>query len=292
MSEAISSLFPNDVPEPDAGVEIQPTADVEPPPEAPDPEPVKAEQPEAPEEKAEDRKVPLAALREERQRRQQLDQELARIREQNARMEERFKALAERFQQPQEPEPKFEEDPAGYLRHKAETTEQRLARLQQEQEASRQSAAQQEAMVRFQQQFMADEAAFAQEAPDYYDAVNHLRETWTKQFQAAGFDPMTTAHMIQNQIIQVSHLAAQRGITPPQAFYQAAKATGFQQQKQAAPANPAANLQRVSNGQRAAAGLGPSGGDGGEMTLAKLAALDDDEFDKVTAGDNWRKLWA
>ena len=75
--------------------------------------------------------------------------------------------------------PDFNTDPATNLLHRAETAEQRMARLEQEAQQTRQMLAQQQelSMVR------AQEEAFQREHPDYPQAVQHLVNSELEEFR-------------------------------------------------------------------------------------------------------------
>ena len=260
------------------------------------------ETPEPPQEEPQ-KQVPLAALHEERSRRRELDQQLQAVREQNARMEERFRAFQERLQEqqraaapqaPNEPTVSYEDDPAEYLRQQNSILERRVQDLQGARSTSEQERQAQVAMQQFSEQLSMDEQRFVQQQQDYYDAVEFLKQSRYQELQSIGVSPPEIQRAIINDTVYLAQQAARAGKTPPQAFYDMAVARGYAKAAKAQPTAAASSnrVQQVAQGQRAAAGMGASGGDsGGDLSLAKLENMSDDEFEQATSGERWRKLW-
>lgn len=259
------------------------------------------EQEEAQEQASEQRQVPLAALHEERARRRELDQQLQAVREQNVRMEERFRAFQERLQEqqhqatpqaPNEPTVSYEDDPAEYLRQHNEILQRQVRELQGARGASEQERQAQVAMQQFSEQLSNDERRFAAQQQDYYDAVEYLKQSRVQELQAVGVSMPEIQRAIINDTIYLAQQAARTGKSPPQAFYELARARGYTGKTPQQASAPNRTVQRVADGQRRASGMGASGGDtGGDLTLAKLANMSDEEFEKATSGERWAKLW-
>lgn len=246
-----------------------------------------------------ERRVSIHALHEERERRKESEAQLNQLREQAARMEERFAQFQQRWQEQQvaaqEPEVTYEDNPAEYLRRQTE-------RLQQETEAQRQRNQQQEALAQQQASYRdfyakvtSQEQQFAQQATDYYDAVQHLREARAQEYTAAGYAPEQVQAIITQEAHSVAANALRNGRNPAEAFYELAKLRGWSgQQAPSEPPPPSEEVQRletVKRGVESNQTLGASGETAGRLTLAQLSEMDDDEFMAATDGDNWRKLW-
>jgi ATPase subunit of ABC transporter with duplicated ATPase domains len=191
----------------------------------------------------------------------------------------------------QEPEVTYEDNPAEYLRQQTE-------KLQQETEAQRQRQQQQEAMAQQQASYRdfyakvtSQEQQFAQQATDYYDAVQHLREARAQEYTAAGYVPEQVQAIITQEAHSVAANALRNGRNPAEAFYELAKLRGWATKTPEPPSEDVQRLETVKRGVASNQTLGASGETTGRLTLAQLSEMDDDEFMAATAGDNWRKLW-
>lgn len=246
-----------------------------------------------------------AAMREERQRRQELEQ---RVRE----IQDAIRAAKEQRQQQEQPKPpSIDEDPVAYFEHQqrllAEELRETRQTLSQEQAAREQRSSHEQFINNLANQ----EQQFASQAPDYWDAANHLRETRMSQlamlypsteqgdavarqngFQSA--EIMRQAHLDQ-EIQMYASQAMAVGRNPAEVFYELAKSAGYA--KAAAPAQQQITPQRKAEMARAGAkraeslsGGGGSGGNADNATAAELAELymSDPEaadalFDKLAA---------
>ena len=154
-------------------------------PAAPQPEPeailaeALAEPAPAEEPKPEAKHVPLAELLEERGRRKEAQ---ARIEEMERRFQE-FQArtqeyLAQRQAQPQPEAPpaNYQDDPIEYLRQQQETVARNLQMLHQQQQEFMQRQQAERQWTSMRTSVGQAEAEFAKSTPDYYDAVNFLKE--------------------------------------------------------------------------------------------------------------------
>lgn len=268
-------------------------------PETPEaPQETKTETPEAPAtpeegKEPDSRVVPLAALHEERARRKELAANIENLRAEQARrdaiLEQRLNQLAQTRQQEQVPS--FEENPAAHLMHGQQQTQQSVQAMQQA--LSNWQAQQHQAQV-FQaltERIGQHEAAFAQQAPDYQDAVAHLRNQIAAEIAADGAEPEAAAAEADKRIRLFAYQRAQAGQNPAQAAYAIAKARGYVA-KTAAPAAPTGE-QVIKNQQRVSAAsktLGGGGAPAGKLTLEALASMSDDEFAEATKGNKWAQI--
>lgn len=162
------------------------------PPEEPEKKEVEAKEPEKKEEvkpevkpapKEKDR-VPLATFLEEKNRLQrQLDTE--------RQEREQLKAELEKLKNPPKAAPKYEEDPTGYIKHVTDESAQRvIAKLDESQttlKEVKETTQQQQAREneqRFYNDLQTREASFVQANPDYYEALDYVRQMRVKQLQA------------------------------------------------------------------------------------------------------------
>lgn len=227
--------------------------------------------------------VPSWRLREETAKRRALEDQIQ-------KMESRFDALQKQIAEPSipaVPTPRYEEDPGAHLMHRLDSHEQTLKQYQERDVVAARQAEETRGITEWAGRFTQEERAFTEEAaPDYYEAVAHLRESRMKEYQALGWDPASAKTMIDREAIQIGIDADRRGVSAPERFYELAKLRGWAQRQ------PAPGLQRTAENMKRSTSLGPSGKPTSrKMTLAEIAQLDDEEFDRLTAGKKWRKLW-
>lgn len=278
---------------PEVDLNEEPAADPAPAAEpTPEPAATAPETPPAPEPEAKPQKlVPLEALHESRMKEREWRDKAAQI---EREAQERFQKLEQRLEKlvnPPPPVPKFEDDPAGHLRHQVESTQAELAAVREQTAAQRAAQEQEQMIAQISRVTQAAEAEFAKANPDYLDAVKHLQQVADRNLEMMGVaDPAARAEQIRKDALAMSAKALQMGKSPAEVAYQLAKNYGF---KAAAPtpgADPSRKIQNIQEGQRTAAmpagGTKPAG-----LSLAALEQMDDDEFNKLVEDDAaWKKL--
>ena len=267
-----------------------PEAEAPEPVSRPDPEPAATEKPEptddAPEQ--DDRRVPLAALHEERARRKELSDKLAAAEAKQAadmaRFEERMAAMQAAFQpqQPQQPAqmPDPTVDPLAYVQSVGQTAVQTQQQMQEFMQ--RQEAQQREAQVRG--WAAAEEQKFiAEKAPDYYDAVKFLVESRAGELAAMGLpqDQINRTLMMEKDNMLVH--AVQTNQNPAELAYKVAQTRGFKRPEPAAAAAPvedaSARVETIERGQRLAVKVPSNGASPSGMTVERLLEMPAGEFD-------------
>ena len=226
------------------------------------------------------RMVNYGALAEERGKRKELESKIA-------QMEGRFQDFVERAA-PKEPDaeiPGFDEDPAEYLRMNQEATQRTVQSISQQQAQEVEQRYQRQQIDAFAGRLGESEADFAKTNPSYFDAANFLRESRMAEYKMLGWKEHEVQSKITEETVMLGLDAEQRGISPAQRFYDIAKGRGFQ----AKSGSPVGNLQQVKDNQGTTS-LGSNGVSPRRATLAVLADMNDDEFDKATDGDNWKRL--
>lgn len=227
--------------------------------------------------------VPLAALQEERTRRQELQDELRQQRELSAKMQERFNQLMERMAPPAHPEqpaveiPPFIEDPEGHIAAKEELVRREMEQMRQfqQQTLQQQQAAQQGQVLA--QRVAAAEEEFKTTTPDYPQAVEYFIARKQAEYAAFGADPVTVHQQLQRDFQGIALAATQRGQNPAAVMYAMSKALGFTVPPQAPGTPPAkAAPTSLSNVQGAPRAPDEQGG----ASLEAIANMTDAEFDK------------
>lgn len=224
------------------------------------PEPSEAHD-EAPE--TQDRRVPLKALQEERQKRAEYERQLQEFQ----RREQEWRQWAEQVQRQQmmghnggpqmeqeaaPPDP--ETDPIGALKYEREQRQRLNEAIQQQQQA----AQQQQYVQQLNQVAYQAATQFQQQAPDYQDAYRYALQSRAQELVALGTPETQVANILQREELSLIDTALRNGRNPAEAIYQFAKARGFSG-KTAAPAAVAPNPML----QQAKAAVAPSATSGG-----------------------------
>lgn len=236
-------------------------------------EPAKAEEPEKP------HQVPLAVLLAEREKASQ------RMAKYEARLEKLQELLT-----PPKPEQEVinpETDPIKAIQNLA----QELETLKEEKKL----VGEVQAIAQFGQR---QAQAFVQEKPDFYDAYNHLRQARANQLLETGTvqSPQELNNTVLREEQDILKMCARMQIDPARFMYNLAMTAGYtpqqaQQQTVQAPSQEE-KIKIQSQGQQRAAATASkmSSGSGGPIDLKALVNLSDEEFDKATSGNNWKKI--
>lgn len=246
---------------------------------------------ETPEQQPEQKFVPLGALHEERQKRKnaeamfrQRDQEYATWQRQ---ADERLNVLHQLAlqNQPQEQQPSFEQDPLTGTYREVQRVGQEVQTLKQDMQRTQLEQRQQQVVGRFVHDVESHERAFAQQAPDYYAAVNWAKQKKESEYVAVGFTEEQAHARVQQEATEIALGALQRGESPAHVGYRLAQAIGYQPQP-----NAQQKLSMQQDGRRASTPSGGSGHGGGRLSLDALAKMSGDDFRKATEGAAWKKL--
>jgi len=226
-------------------------------------------------------------IRQEIDRRKELQGQLDQQRQQIALMEQRFQTLMQRANaeaQPQPEEvPEFDDDPAAHLLAQQQKLQQQVAQQNaflQRQQAEQQRQSQITHMVNT---YTPMEEKFASEHEDYYPRVEQLKTQRLQMYQAMGKSEAEANQLVMNEAMSLVHQSLAAGKNPAEIIYQ--YATTGAPAPQAPQATPAP--------QQAApvpSRLGTRGSTPRASSMADLASMSDEEFDRATAGENWRRL--
>lgn len=224
------------------------------------------------------RKVPLAALHEERSKRQALELQLQAQAQQLQQLQAQWQATQQAQQQAAEQAaiPDFDEDPRGYIEAKerqfAQALDQLLNGPAQQQQAALQHQQVTAAVVNLEQQFMAA-------VPDYEQAVDLVQKNADAQIRQ--LYPQATEE--QFQMIRASALGAfarqclESGVNPAEKIYAKAKALGFKAPARTPRREPPTSLSNAHGSARA-----PD--EKSSVTASEISSMSEAEFDKFWAG--------
>jgi hypothetical protein len=214
--------------------------------------------------------------------------------------------------EPKQEIPAFDENPALHLKHGIETADQRLARLERQEEARAQTTAQERARDEFVNTYKAQATEFSRETKDFPQAYKFLLTSRQAELTAAGIP--NVGQVLEQEEGWLAEQAMKQGKNAGEAIYAMAKARGYKpgnghaENSGANSANSAENrdeetgqfkkiedkLDRIAEGQEKNKSLGGASGSGAGagMTLEALLAMDGEEFNAATADPKkWKKLW-
>lgn len=250
------------------------------PPDAEADIPVEADGEAAPEEdtRGEPRKettVPYGALREERDRRQKLADQLEAANQRMARMEEAFQRLVSREAPREKAPPK--DDPDAYNAWQLEQINKRLEgteRATKEQQAQAQKREQAQAFLN---RYAEAAEEYAKVRPDLKDAYDHVYKARDEELRITGYsDPADRRKILEFEEEQLVVRAFRAGDNPAERIYQLAEARGYR------PGSREDKVDTLEKGQRAAKSLSNTRGRGETpVTLQQLAELEGAAFDKA-----------
>ena len=244
----------------------------------------KAEEPKAP------KLVPLEALHESRMKEREWRDKAAQIEREAQERFQKLEARLEKLVNPPPAIPKFEEDPAGHLRHQVETTQAEIAALRQTADETKKFTETREFEQQIAASTQAAEIAFSKEHPDYLNAVQHLQTIADKNLQMMGVeDPTVRQAQIRKDALAMSLKALQMGKSPAEVAYQLAVNYGYKAEVK--PASDAAKkIEAMQAGQKTAS-MPAGGSKTSTLTLTAIEQMDDDEFNKIIDDPiAWSKL--
>lgn len=263
------------------------TASADSTPVEPEPQETAVEAPETQETATEevDRRVPLKALQEERQKRAELERRAQEYEQRLYEMQQWAEQVQQQMGQPQpEPvvEPDPETDPIGALKAARDQLRQMQEATQQQQYVERLNQVAYQAAVEAQQR-----------VPDYQDAYKYAINSRAQELMALGTPQHAVSQILQQEELRLIDTAVRNGRNPAEAIYSFAKARGFQG-KTAAPApaapapapapDPVLHQAKAEVAVSASAGGAPASR--GQVTAADLANLKGAAFDKA-----WEKVF-
>lgn len=185
------------------------------------------------------------ALTEERQKRQTLEGQIAELTQTLQRMQQPAPAQA-----PPEKPVDFMDNPKAYIEQREQLIAQHLAMQNQQMQQLHMAQTQQMYQARFGQLVNESETSFAQQAPDYYDALDYLRSLETERFKAYNVPAEQIAANVQRSILGAAESALRQGLNPAEVVYKIANNYGFGARQ---------HIAQIEAGQRKGKGASASG---------------------------------
>ena len=131
------------------------------------------------------------------------------------------------------------------------------------------------------------EIEFARQHPDYWQAVEFLRQKRIQELRTLGIDDERAIMTdLQAQAFQISTTALQRGKNPAEVLYELAKMNGYTPQNQQTQQTQQQTqqddtLKKVQQGQQQASQTLKGGSTTVEPTLQALLEAEGEEFDRL-----------
>lgn len=240
------------------------------------------EQPVVQQEQAEEKKVSLAALHEERERRKVAEEARRQLEQNQIRLDERLKMIDARLNPPAQPReiPDPDKDALGALKATAEEVKTFREFQQRQQAQAQQNQYAQDVMMRA----SSHEAEFMKQAPDYGEASVYLKKSRADELSAIGMAPYQIQETLRGESLQLADAAMKQGKNPAEMVYSLAKSRGYAktgaQIIQAQPDGDAEKLAKIAQGQRANTSLGNVGSAPTKQELSgkDLLAMNEDQF--------------
>lgn len=234
-------------------------------------------------------RVPLAALHEERTKRQELQTQLQAQQEQQRVLNERLTRILEAQQQQQiqqqqpapEAPPSFEDDPVAAFNHLQNELVRSQQQMQQYLQGNYQQVTQQQQFQQLVQEVTAQEAQFKAVTPDYDAAHTHFTARKVAEYKALGMDDVMANQQLAKDYTGIAQIAKQQGKNPAEMLYNLAKVHGYNgsqapgagQQRKAPPTS-------LSN----ASGTPRAPDEKGAVTASDISQMSDKEFDEFFNG--------
>jgi hypothetical protein len=141
---------------------------------------------------------------------------------------------------------------------------------------------------------------FAKEQADFPEAYQHALQIRRNVYEDAGYDANQVNALLESEEAAIVERAFLSGENPAAKLYKIAKTLGYQPKAKEAPKketdatakvlDSAERLANIAKGMEKNKSVSGGGGADSTPTLTELADMDDAEFEKMTAGDNWKKM--
>lgn len=260
-------------------------------------EPEEEEEQESPEEEkvdepAEDKKAPVEEKPEEK-----LDNATAaRLRweaaEAKRRLAEKDAELAA-LKNPPKPIPAKEENYEGHIEGRLETNEERLARLERAEEKRQNETREQQELNGAINELQGYEQQFAQQAPDYSAAADHVKRmiATSIKFLEPDIAPEALAKRTVRKYLEHAAIALRDGKHPGSAIYEIAQSTGYRKAEVKEEPKERNNFAKIAENKKKTSGMAGAGGSGGQpettaeyatkMPISEFSRLSPNELDRL-----------
>lgn len=236
--------------------------------------------------------VPLEALKDERTKRQVLEDKLAQL---TARFDRVIDSMITGQQQAQQPKveegpaiPDWNTDPLGFLKVSIELLGEKIKGVTETQKTTVEQTNAANQNISLAQRFHADIAAYRSKVPNFDKALNFLADNYNKELLSIGYSEQEALQIISADAKGIVDRAYKAGKNPAKVMYDRAVSRGYREE--ATPtAEPAADP--VPSKQNLAKGLGSASGKAvRKVTSDHIAQMNEDQFESFMKGRSWEKL--
>lgn len=222
--------------------------------------------------------VPLAVLLDERKNFQQRMDDLAAKAAKFEAFEARMKEIqAEKDKPAPEPEPEYLDDPKEYVDHKVGKAEERAATAEEKAAKLEEQTQQRAQMEQINNRLNTYDQELMKTTPDYYDALEHVRQINIANIKAMGANDTQAAQQAGQAIFMAQVQAMRQGVDPAKYMYEMAGRFGYS----AKPAEDTGKAQDDKDDAIIAGQEAASMGGGAAPDAERDEELDDDEFSEA-----------
>lgn len=225
--------------------------------------------------------VPHQAFHEERERRKELQKQLAEAAEREKRWEERMSKLMD--MQAKKPEEEQFVDPLQRIETKVNEVVDKVNKTQEQTESEKKATAEHNA---FMQRYTSSVNDFTKATPDFTEAYNFLINARGKELADMGLNRQEIAQQLAQDEKLIVSRAFENEKNPGEVLYSLSKGRGYQA-KEKAPQKK--TVEDIDKGLKASKSLGSGGTKAGDkddlesLSPADLADMSQDEFDSFFA---------
>jgi len=234
--------------------------------------------------------VPIAALKDERAKRQVLENELNRLNERFDRVVENLVARNKPSEEKKEEEPEipaYETDPLGHFKGTIEKLNKKIEELTSGVDKRDKTLEAKSANDQLSTRWLTDVNVASQTThPDFLKAINHLGALEAEELREVGYTEQEIPLIIGNRAKNTVMKAYSQGKSPVEVIYSLAKKRGFKSVESKEESN------RTPRNPREVRGLsgGSSQSKPGKITAETIAKMSEDDFDKFMKGKTWEDL--
>ena len=213
---------------------------------------------ETPEEPQEEVKAEAPEVKEEVKEESRANQRIRQLIEDKKSLESRLEKLETlkeqveslaKSREPEKVDPDFMQDPKGYVDTQSKKVQEAIEKLERQAKEGSEKAQQQLAQMQFMQGIQSDESNFIRENPDYYTALNYLREQRKAELEELGIDDDEAIQIINKEELQIAAIALNKGTSAAAHVYSRAKKLGYAKNQDTSELDEAA--ERMTKAQRA-----------------------------------------
>lgn len=221
--------------------------------------------------------VPHGAFHEERERRKELQKQLAEEKEARIRLEDRQNKILEMMAKKEQPQEEQFVDPLARMENKVNEVIDKVNKKQELETAEAKAIREDNDLIR---RYSESAKAFSKDSPDFTEAYNYLLINRQKELSLMGFSDAEIRSQLSSEERLIVKRAYEGEKNPAEVVYALAKERGY---KTASAAKK--TIEDIDKGLKASKSLGSGGAKSGDkdslesLTATDLAEMSQEEFD-------------